>query len=93
MSASASAFVVTKLPSASYHASGFMKFSGVIWSKCLSSSCDAGPEVSRLSIATPMWKGTVLLSGVMSWTTGGAGLVTTRSSKSRSEVLPVAPPS
>ena len=84
-------FSVTKWWSASYQASGFMEFSGVTWSKCLSSSCDAAPVVSRLSIAAPTANGTVSLIGVRSWTVDAAGLVTCRSSSSRSEVLPVAP--
>ena len=91
MTASASAFSVTNALSASYQASGFMKFSGVTWSKCLVSSCDAVPEVSRLSIAAPTAKGRVSLIGVMSWMVAAAGLVTWRSSSSRSDVLPGSP--
>lgn len=58
-----------KVPFASYHASGLKWFSGVTWSKCLSSSCEDSPTVSRLSIATPIGKSTVSLIGVRSWTT------------------------
>src|SRR5215475_13234937 len=52
---------------ASYHWPGLKWFSGVTWSKCLSSSCDGLPTVSRLSIATPIGKSTVSLIGVRSW--------------------------
>ncbi len=81
MSASASAFVATNERSASYQASGFMKFSGVTWSKWRRRSSDAAPDVSRLSIATRRGEGGAFsLSGVMSSITGGSGTLTTMSS-------------
>ena len=69
-----------KLLSASYQASGFMWFSGVIWSKWRVRSSAAAPDVSRLSIATPTGKSVVSLMPVRSSITGGSPVATRTSS-------------
>ena len=82
----------TKLRSASYHASGFMWFSGVTWLKWRRSSCDGEPAVSRLSMATPSGKSTVVWMPGMSSMTAGSGTRSTMSSTRNGLVLPVSPP-
>ena len=82
-----------KLRSASYHASGFMWFSGVTWLKWRGSSCDGEPAVSRLSMATPSGKSTVVWMPGMSSMTARLGHPDARCRRrGTSLVLPVAPP-
>ncbi len=80
---------IPKVRAASYHASGFMWFSGVTWSKWRNSRSAADPAVSRESIATPMLKSTVSLTGVMSSISGGARDSTTMSSTRKLAGVPL----